>query len=703
VWPNPARIATYGYQIAVYTGLIILFLFVAFRASSEESVIACIAIPYTALLLTFWCFRLYPSPAGQPTTSGRLLLAPAALSGLAALALLAVLVMEWPEMKVLALVLGFAGVAAVGLLDRSREYLMQRFNHHASEAGAAGPNGREPKLGPLGYRACYGLSVLLLLLLLGVLTPLALFHASLNVERRLQIKRAQLHLASTLEQHQMRVEDQHEHHLRFKEAYGEFFRDGAARSKIGLVPLFTPDGKPILEAHKKDEPVRELYSSWFRRLVYKLHHDYNDAAAEMLGVIADRADSNQRAQSPDWTWRDDEASIQLRWHGAHPPHPEPPQPPANEEDLVILSQVPAFSSRDTWIVAAIAAAVIFVIGGLFWVLARKLFLFHIAPLKMTEQRHLAESLREGRNVLILEPPVSNWKLEEPKYPLDVKRLATGPAWAEQLDLDTVPADTLIEIRGFEYKTGDPEIDNQKHHLLQRLIQRDHTQVAAVMTVNASPEDYRRKYPELEVIDLREEPFLWLRECEGPACHLIWKECSPLPALWPIGAQLARDIRTEAVHSEDTIASEILERADAYYRLVWNECSKTQQFVLTQLAEDGLLNPSNGRAVSQLMRRGLITKDPEFRIMNESFRRFLRSAAVPELRREWRHEAHGSGWGRAHGAFVTTMIIVGVFLLTTQNELWQSSAAYVTTALGALGTLSKLAGTLKGGGPAEKAS
>jgi hypothetical protein len=105
----------------------------------------------------------------------------------------------------------------------------------------------------------------------------------------------------------------------------------------------------------------------------------------------------------------------------------------------------------------------------------------------------------------------------------------------------------------------------------------------------------------------------------------------------------------------------------------------------------------------MVRRGLIAKDPQFRIMNESFRRFLRSAATPELTQEWLHQSRQSGWGKAHGVFFTTMVLIGIFLLTTQNELWQSSAGYVTTALGAFGTLAKLLNTVRGGGSGEKAS
>ena len=126
-------------------------------------------------------------------------------------------------------------------------------------------------------------------------------------------------------------------------------------------------------------------------------------------------------------------------------------------------------------------------------------------------------------------------------------------------------------------------------------------------------------------------------------------------------------------------------------------------MLSQLAVDGLLNPANGRAVRQLLRRGLIAKDPQFRILNESFRRFLRSAATPALKQGWQRDSRQSGWGKAHGVFFTTMLLIGVFLLATQNELFQSSAGYVTAALGGFGTLAKLLDTLRGGGSAAKPS
>jgi hypothetical protein len=567
--------------------------------------------------------------------------------------------------------------------------------------------------GLIAYRNCYVLSALLLLLLVGVLMPMALFNASLNVERRLGIKQAQLHLASSLGARLLQVDDQCERGDLGEKACAGFHPDGDAWGKIVFDPLFgEKSGLPVVE-HSAVSSGKELYSGWFQTLIYGLHHDYNDAAAEMLGVIQDRIVSTSGDLFPDWSWTNGDFSggspITLRWHGIHLLKSDDQASGSKsvaaslaEKDLLIQSDVPVIKHVGASGLA-VAAGVMLVIGILFWTLSRKLFLFHVAPMRITGAREVAEALNNGRNIVVLLPLVSDWRLDAPKWTLDLAAVASEPEWAEALNLDKVPLNAVVEIRHFESSTNNVEIDNQKFILLQRLLAREHTQLAMVMTVEASSKDYRRLFPAFEVIDLREEPFSWLKQYEGPAQERIWKECGPLAALWPIGAQLAKDIKKEPVDSEDTIASEILERADPYYHLIWKECSKEQKFVLAQLAEDGVPNPTNGRAIGQLMRRGLIVKDPQFRIMSESFRRFLASAATTKLKKEWLNDSRRTGWGKLHGAFFTTMIILGVFLLTTQNALWQSSAAYVTAALGALGTLGKMLNTFRGGGTTDKTS
>jgi len=700
LWPHERRMGTYLAQIPLYTLLIILFLFLGFQGSAEQIGIVCAALPYVVLLLTVWCAR--SSAARQRTWRPRNTLAASATLGV--IFVLSLLLWAWQltgakpaaqtRWSALTALAAIGVIATAPLLDRPRQYLRGRLHQWRPTDGLAKPYFSLSQQGPFTHWYGYVLSVLLLLILIGVLMPMALFRASLGVERRLALKQAQLHLASALAERRALIEEQCDDG-NLSDTACDALKDRASPAWRSIVFDRPPAGSETLFVPHADSPreSREFYSSWFRRLVYLLHHDYNNAAAETLGMIPDRVGPRPGGGSADWSWTEGDHTISLRWHGVHPSQDSP-----LEDDVLITWPAPVDTGRELLAGVVVAVVVILAVGGLLWALARKLFLFDVTPLKMTGARQLAEALRDRRSVLVLLPPVSrSWQLEGPKWTCNVPDLASGPRWAEFLNLDTIPSNTVIEIQHFEYGATDAEMGFQKLIFLERLMQREGTQVAAVMTVAPGPEDYRRMFPALEVIDLREEPFYWLREYEGPARDLIWKECGPMAALWPIGAQLARDIKDEPIHSEDTVASEILERADPYYRLIWKEGSKEQKFVLAQLAEDGLLNPTNGRAIRQMVRRGLITKDPQFRIMNESFRRFLRSAATADLKREWLRESRRSGWGKARGVFATTMIILGVFLLTTQNALWQSSAAYVTTALGALGTLVKLFNTVRGGG------
>src|SRR5207249_9903419 len=88
-----------------------------------------------------------------------------------------------------------------------------------------------------------------------------------------------------------------------------------------------------------------------------------------------------------------------------------------------------------------------------------------------------------------------------------------PKWAENLELNKLPVNTVIEIVHFEYRLNDPQNDEQKKILINRLLERENTQLAAVMKVPPSPDEYGMFRP-LEVIDLREEPLHWKKLYEG---------------------------------------------------------------------------------------------------------------------------------------------------------------------------------------------
>ncbi len=763
LWPNRARLSTYISQIVIYTWLIVLFLFLGFTGSSEQNVAACVAIPYSAFLLTAWCIGAC-APRKKKGAARVLLSGLVMILMFAAIAFLLTTIWKRSHLQAFIYLLGLGILALLPLLDRPLRYMALKFRRSSYRNEDAEETSNRAEMSPYIWRGCYVVSVLLLLLLLGVLTPMAIFRASLNLERRLGIKQAQLHLASALDQRLISTKERcstdkpgvddlgirecHEFQDPETEECPRNNQSQPGENRLSpwklivLDPLLASKVKLPVCPHSPRQKGRELYAGWFKKLVYALHLDYNQTAAEMLGVIPDRVDSqsgdpensdptsstsgttepmnvgsgNRAGDNfPEWFWNSEESKLTLRWHGVHSLVPRSNEVLDNlqraavpkkenteaENDLLITSSLPA-SSGIQFAGVGVTAGVIVAIAFIVWALARRIFLFHIAPLKITGELRLAEAIREGRSVLILVPHVpEDWRLDPDRKPLDLEKIATEPKWAENLDLDKLPVNTVIEILHFEYGLNDPKNDEQKKILIGRLLERENTQLAAVMKVPPSPDEYGMFRP-LEVIDLREEPLHWKKLYEGPAKDLIWRECGPMAALWPIGAQLAKDLQTEKIHSEETVASEILERADGYYRLIWKECSDDQKFALAQLAEDGLLNPTNARAIRQLVRRGFITTDPQFRLMNESFRRFVRSATTEGLKQEWLRESRRSGWGKMHGVFFTTMIFLGAFLLTTQNALWQSSAAYVTTALGALATLFKFFNTYRGGGTTEKA-
>ena len=713
-WPNQHRMASYLYQICLYTLLIVAFLFLGFRGPIEQIVVACAAVPYSAMLLTLWCYRRYPSAADRARggNAGYSAAAPMALTVLGAAVFLSLLIFHWSHLKALTILPVIVAIGAVPLLEGPRRYVatMVRYRRRADASGQKS----SLRSRAFNYNHCYALGVLLLLLLIGVLVPMALFRGCMAVERRLDVKQAQLHLASAVAERWGTIQRDCEGDEGGSAACEKLMAPNSNLwREIVLRPASFGDREPSIVRHEdpcgdgshKTPCGEELYEDWFRGLVYLLHHQYNSSAAETLGVIQDRVALKPGGSTPDWSWENGPSALRLRWHGVHPPgsgHAAPAKTSVEvESDLLIESRLPA-TLDGAWSGFGIATVVMLVMGGFLWMLVRKVFLLDVAPLKMTGLWDLAESLRLGQNVLVLAPPFSDFAIETPARTMDLATLANEPGWAGNMDLGTLPLGGLLEIRHFEY-TSDVATADQKTVLLNRLLQMKTTQIAAIGGVPPSSEDYRRTFPQLTIIDLREQPFLWLKQYEGPARDLIWKECMPMAALWPLGAQLAEDIKTESVQSSDAIASEVLERADPYYRMIWNECTSEQKFVLSQLAEDGMVNPMNGRAIRQLIRRGFILRDPQFRIMNESFRRFLKSATTDDLKQNWHRESRRSGWGKLQGAFFTTMIVVGVFLLTTQNALWQSSAAYVTTAFGALGTLAKLFNTYRGSAGGEKAN
>ena len=147
---------------------------------------------------------------------------------------------------------------------------------------------------------------------------------------------------------------------------------------------------------------------------------------------------------------------------------------------------------------------------------------------------------------------------------------------------------------------------------------------------------------------------------------------------------------------ETIVSEVREQAGAYYSLLWANLSNDEKLVLAQLAHEGLINPKSRVVVAQLMRKGLIVRDPAFRLMNRSFTRFVISALPSHIMDKWEREGIRMPWNSLRFVPLTAAAGLGLFLYVTQQSLFESVAAYVAALAAAVPALIRFVGMFQRG-------
>ena len=160
--------------------------------------------------------------------------------------------------------------------------------------------------------------------------------------------------------------------------------------------------------------------------------------------------------------------------------------------------------------------------------------------------------------------------------------------------------------------------------------------------------------------------------------LLIKECAPRACLQDIGREIAKR-RDFKKGDPDEIIDEVLVQASTYYKFVWESCLPTEKLTLAHLATDRLLTP-NDPDIPRLVRRGLIVRDPEVRLMNESFRLFVlaESRTDNDVAVTEGQARKGSSWQYLKVALSVTVIGLMVFLFATQRDLYNSTLVALTS-------------------------
>jgi len=184
---------------------------------------------------------------------------------------------------------------------------------------------------------------------------------------------------------------------------------------------------------------------------------------------------------------------------------------------------------------------------------------------------------------------------------------------------------------------------------------------------------------------------------------IWikQECDCTTWLRKIGKEFLDEYWNKGCDaSREWVVNRVLDLSDSYYNVLWSGLTTSERLVLYQLAMDGWTNPKNVNAIRQLERKLLISRNPMYRIMNESFRRFVLASEHGAEIDEWQKREQHSTWRAFRFIAIATVIGIGVWLLYTQAAFSQTVVGY----LGAIATLlTAVAGLLgKSGGSAAGA-
>jgi hypothetical protein len=179
---------------------------------------------------------------------------------------------------------------------------------------------------------------------------------------------------------------------------------------------------------------------------------------------------------------------------------------------------------------------------------------------------------------------------------------------------------------------------------------------------------------------------------------LWQECRHHRWLRHSGRNLAEAIRRRIqagrpAPTHDQIVDELHEKAFALYELLWSACTRPEKLLLVQLAQTGLVNPICKDTLHDLIRKKLILMKPHPTVMNDSFARFLQSAATSDQIRRWEKEAGESHWLTVRNVLIIMVVFTFFMIGISQDHALQSISGILTAVVGGIGGVFKLVETV----------
>ena len=349
-------------------------------------------------------------------------------------------------------------------------------------------------------------------------------------------------------------------------------------------------------------------------------------------------------------------------------------------------------------------------------MVRKVFCLDIhKPSSYSLKKFLTE--KTDRNVFVVAnaPYVTKVAAKESNvYLTDLRKVASSPNWADTFD-DRSANGSVIAFDQFDYLLNDPQTNQQKLKLVERLLGNQRTMIIFSST---EPSQYsfangsnggsnghhhegdqwegliiRNFYTEYaedtddglsfrQTIDAEKKRVvdLCLQEPSKEKIELLfdtlYAECAPREPLQGMALQILEHKGFLDIGPQHLLGR-IANQARAYYKHIWDSCSPGEKQTLCHLAQDHMLSHRDPD-IANLLKRALIIRDEGLQLFNESFRQFVLSTDQLACCAEADADAKkDSLWQMFKVPIMVALMAIAGFLFVTQQDVFSSSLALVT--------------------------
>jgi hypothetical protein len=313
-----------------------------------------------------------------------------------------------------------------------------------------------------------------------------------------------------------------------------------------------------------------------------------------------------------------------------------------------------------------------------------------------------EGLEEGFSCLIL--GTSYAKMFSPTHqPIDLREESTTGQWYTKfMSEEYLHNREVVVIDNFDYQRNNPQHNEEKLQLLERLFMDNKT---VIIASHVHPDNFNLEFSVQHSTDAQS------KESTGEHGNVLsfsvmerWKGIfKSLPVVYSQEPSDPEAFQRETVknyipgkYAAGQFIQVISDRAQRYYHVLWNTFSQSEKFTLYYLVKDGFISAKNPD-ISRLLARNIIVLEPELRVMNGTFHKFILAESTSMDVVAWKKEAR-SYWNTTKGPFLAILIGIALFVFITQREVFNSTIAIISAFTAALPVVFKLSGLFQTGKP-----